>query len=63
MWLLMYIYTCIPSEELDLGLPQMRQFARMSVDSAIVILRWGVESRVWMPYVPIALRASGSELT
>ncbi|GAA5977121.1 hypothetical protein JCM10908_004863 [Rhodotorula pacifica] len=50
MWLLMYIYTCIPPDQLDLTLPKIREYARMSVESAIMILRWGVESRVWMPF-------------
>ncbi|GAA5957766.1 hypothetical protein JCM8115_006241 [Rhodotorula mucilaginosa] len=50
MWLLMYIYTCIPPDQLDLTLPRTRELARMSVESSIMILRWGVESRVWMPF-------------
>ena len=49
MWLLMYIHTCIPPDQLDLTLPRTRELARMSVESSIMILRWGVESRVWMP--------------
>lgn len=51
MWLLMYTYTCIQPEDLDLTLPRTREFVRKSVESAIVILRWAVESRVWMPSV------------
>ncbi|BGP09768.1 hypothetical protein JCM10049v2_005641 [Rhodotorula toruloides] len=49
-WLLMYIFRDFAADKLDLSDPQTREFARMAVESALVILRWGVESRVWMPF-------------
>ncbi|GEM10184.1 microtubule-associated protein [Rhodotorula toruloides] len=49
-WLLMYIFRDFAADKLDLSDSQTREFARMAVESALVILRWGVESRVWMPF-------------
>ncbi|GAA5992211.1 hypothetical protein JCM11641_001016 [Rhodosporidiobolus odoratus] len=48
--LLMYIFRDIPSSEIDLENPQTKEFARMGIESALVILKWGVESRIWMPF-------------
>lgn len=46
----MYIFRDFAADKLDLSDSQTREFARMAVESALVILRWGVESRVWMPF-------------
>ncbi|GAA6031363.1 hypothetical protein JCM8097_005624 [Rhodosporidiobolus ruineniae] len=48
--LLLYVFRDIPFAELDKTNPQTREFARMGFESAMVILRWGVESRIWMPF-------------
>lgn len=29
--------------------PKMREFARMGTAAAIGMLKWGVESRIWLP--------------
>ncbi|BGP41813.1 hypothetical protein JCM10449v2_005804 [Rhodotorula kratochvilovae] len=49
-WILMYIFRDIPAAKLDAADPQIRKWARMAAESAIIILRWGVESRIWMPF-------------
>lgn len=40
-----------PLYEYDRNEPKLREYAKMAMESALVILRWGVESRIWMPYV------------
>ncbi|GAA5851664.1 hypothetical protein JCM9279_002537 [Rhodotorula babjevae] len=50
LFILLYIFRDLPSDELDLADPQIEAWARMAAESAIVILRWGVESRIWMPF-------------
>jgi len=39
----------IPLHEYDRNDPKLREYAKMAMESAVVILRWGVESRIWMP--------------
>ncbi|GAA5838796.1 hypothetical protein JCM11251_006741 [Rhodosporidiobolus azoricus] len=48
--LLLYIFRDIPLAEIDRSNPKTREFARMGRESALHILRWGVESRIWMPF-------------
>ncbi|GAA5886798.1 hypothetical protein JCM6882_005895 [Rhodosporidiobolus microsporus] len=48
--LLLYIFRDIPFAEIDRDSPKTREFARMGRESALHILRWGVESRIWMPF-------------
>ncbi|GAA5877477.1 hypothetical protein JCM8547_001085 [Rhodosporidiobolus lusitaniae] len=50
MALLMYVFRDIPFGQIDRENPQTHDFARLAVESALVILRWGVESRIWMPF-------------
>lgn len=49
MALALYIFRDIPAADIDRNDPRVREFARMGVESSLVILRWGVESRIWMP--------------
>ncbi|GAA6004219.1 hypothetical protein JCM10207_002488 [Rhodosporidiobolus poonsookiae] len=48
--LLMYIFRDLPVSSLDRDNPKTREFALMGMESASMILRWGVESRIWMPF-------------
>jgi len=50
LFILLYVFRDLPSGELDPSDPQVEAWARMAAESAIVILRWGVESRIWMPF-------------
>ncbi|GAA5935563.1 hypothetical protein JCM3775_003352 [Rhodotorula graminis] len=50
IFILLYIFRDVPSDELDPSDPQVEAWARMAAEAAIVILRWGVESRIWMPF-------------
>lgn len=38
-----------PLRDYDRNDPKLREYAKMAMESAIVILRWSVESRIWMP--------------
>ncbi|GAA5996578.1 hypothetical protein JCM5350_003451 [Sporobolomyces pararoseus] len=39
-----------PLSGYDRNNPRLRDYAKMAMESAVVILRWGVESRIWMPF-------------
>jgi len=49
-----------PLYEYDRNEPKLREYAKMAMESALVILRWGVESRIWMPYVVDLIDFCGS---
>ncbi|GAA5876989.1 hypothetical protein JCM1840_007091 [Sporobolomyces johnsonii] len=40
----------VPLSAYDRDDPKLREYAKMTIESALVILRWGVESRIWMPF-------------
>ncbi|GAA5937645.1 Zn(II)2Cys6 transcription factor domain-containing protein [Sporobolomyces koalae] len=40
----------IPLQQYDRTDAKLREYAKMAMESALVILRWGVESRIWMPF-------------
>lgn len=54
MCLLMYIFRDMVIDDRARTYPKMREFARMGTESALVILRWGVESRIWLPHSMVA---------
>ncbi|CEQ40126.1 SPOSA6832_01712, partial [Sporobolomyces salmonicolor] len=40
----------VPLSAYDREDPKLREYAKMTIESALVILKWGVESRIWMPF-------------
>lgn len=50
LFVLMYVFRDVPMDRIDTADPQTETWARMAAESAIVLLRWGVESRIWMPF-------------
>lgn len=44
--LMHYVFECV-DDTVPRDSPQLRNFARLARDSSLVILRWGIESRIW----------------
>ncbi|KAM0754065.1 hypothetical protein T439DRAFT_322952 [Meredithblackwellia eburnea MCA 4105] len=49
MCILMWVFKAITPSTAHL-FPRIREFSTMARDSALTILRFGVESRIWLPY-------------
>ncbi|KAM0790476.1 hypothetical protein ACM66B_003352 [Microbotryomycetes sp. NB124-2] len=52
--LLMYIFRNMVIDDRARSYPRMRDFARRGSESALVIMRWGIESRIWLPHSMVA---------
>ena len=49
MNLMMWIFRDLTPEG-TATFPRVREYAKMAADSALQILRFGVESRIWLPH-------------
>ncbi|KAK4049273.1 hypothetical protein OIV83_004209 [Microbotryomycetes sp. JL201] len=52
--LLMYIFRNMVIDDRARQYPKMREFAKRGSESALVIMRWGIESRIWLPHSMVA---------
>ncbi|KAK4047443.1 hypothetical protein OIO90_006188 [Microbotryomycetes sp. JL221] len=52
--LLMYIFRNMVIDDRARNYPKMREYARMGTESALVLMRWGIESRIWLPHSMVA---------
>lgn len=50
MCILMYLFRDIEISDHIRSLPKIAEYARMGIESALIFVKWGVESRIWMPH-------------